>query len=53
MSWNVQEYNRGYEAFLGGAAFLSWESAQWRHGWLDASAHSKAKTAIAKARGEK
>lgn len=53
MSWNVTEYERGYEAFLAGSGRHSWESVQWQHGWSDAATHAHAKQAIARAKGEK
>lgn len=48
MSWNLEEYERGYEAYLAGECLHSSNSAQWKQGWNDA--HT---LAIARAKGEK
>lgn len=46
MSWEKQEYQKGYDAFLAGSQRFSWESPQWQHGWNDASKQQMAICAI-------
>jgi hypothetical protein len=47
MSWNMEEYERGYQAYLAGECLNSSKSAPFKQGWNDAHA-----AAIARAKGE-